>query len=187
MILLTRTPNLSIAHLIAPVQKSENLQRAENVKSLSKQVGRPAQTEWLEPIILFLERTDSYVFTLITENWMLLLNVTFIQSLVWTSSSTLWKTKHVFSTLAADSNCWKVEIDWVVRNKTSSMFHHGLNKRVQMPFGLRIAPHTFQHAKIVILSLAKWQYALVLLDKIVVYYCSPSNHIPAMFAKCWLY
>lgn len=83
----------------------------------------------------------------------------------------------VFSTLNANSSYWQAEVKETNRNKTAFTSYHGLHRFVQMLSGLKNIPGTFQWAMEVIMSLVKWQSALVYLDDIVVFSRSLRNQI----------
>lgn len=74
-----------------------------------------------------------------------------------------------FTTFNANSGKWQIEIDDADNNRTVITFHHGLYRYICMPFGLRTATDTYQQTINIDLSRVKWQFALVCLDKIVVF------------------
>lgn len=75
----------------------------------------------------------------------------------------------IFSTLDANCGCSQVEINQRDSEQTTLTSHHGLYRFIRMPFGLKHALGTFQQAFDVILSMEKWQYALIYFDDIVVF------------------
>ena len=63
---------------------------------------------------------------------------------------------------------WQIEMDEASKDLTSFVSHHGLFRYKRMPFGLKNAPYTFQRAMDIILAPAKWQFAIVYLDDIII-------------------
>lgn len=63
------------------------------------------------------------------------------------------------------------------RDKTAFVSHHGLFRLIQILFGLKNAPGTFQCAMDVSLSRVKWQFTLFYLDDIVVFSRLPNERI----------
>lgn len=75
----------------------------------------------------------------------------------------------VFTKLIEICGHWQVEIDEQERNKTTFTSQHGLYRFIRIPFELKNAPDTFQLVIDVIISTARWKYALVYINYIVVF------------------
>lgn len=66
---------------------------------------------------------------------------------------------------------WQVEINCEKWKKTVFTSHYGLYRILRMPSELRNASSTFQETMAAELMAAKWKFALVYLDDIVVLSC----------------
>lgn len=82
-----------------------------------------------------------------------------------------------FSILYASRSYWQVQFTDENRDKTTFTSHHRPVLLVWMPFGLRIAPRTFQRVMDIILPSAKWQFPLVYFGDVVLSSSSPDEHI----------
>ena len=83
----------------------------------------------------------------------------------------------VFSTLDCNAGYWQIEIEEEDKDKTAFVTHHELFRFKRMSFGLRNAPSTFQRTIDIILATAKWQYAIVYLDDIIIFSNSVEEHL----------
>lgn len=75
----------------------------------------------------------------------------------------------IVTTIEANLGYWKIEIDDSGRDKKNFISHNWLYRFIHMPFGLKNAPGTFQRVIDVILSQAKWKYALIFIEDILVF------------------
>lgn len=88
-------------------------------------------------------------------------------------------------TVDANSGSWQVEVEDIDYNYIPFTFHHRLYKFLRTLSGLKNAPKTSLRAVDAILSLMKWQLAIVYLDRNVVF-LRPSrdyiNHVRGVFS-----
>lgn len=73
----------------------------------------------------------------------------------------------IFTTIDSNFRYFKVEIDKDGRNKTNFTSQDRIYRTILILFGLKNCPGTFKLIIDVILSTAKWKYALVYLEDIV--------------------
>lgn len=83
----------------------------------------------------------------------------------------------VFPALDANSEYWEVEFDETDCDKTAFTVHHGQYRLIWLPFRVRNAQSSLQHAMDASLTAAKWHFAIVCLDDVVVSSKPPENHI----------
>ncbi|KAK8778690.1 hypothetical protein V5799_019970 [Amblyomma americanum] len=83
---------------------------------------------------------------------------------------TLDRIRHAryFSSIDMKTGCWQTEVDEREREKTAFIAPEGLYDFKVMPFGLCIAPATFQQVMDTVLARLKWQTFLVYLDDVVI-------------------
>lgn len=81
-----------------------------------------------------------------------------------------------FSTLGENPSIWQVEVDDADHDNTSFTSHCGLLIFSKVSFELLSAPGTFRGPMDVILSLIKWQLALVQLDDIITFSQNADEH-----------
>ena len=72
---------------------------------------------------------------------------------------------------------WQLPVAEEDQDKTTFTCHAGSYKFLQLPFGLRNAPATFQRAMNIIFSLVRWKYALVYLDEIIIFSRDDDTHL----------
>lgn len=82
-----------------------------------------------------------------------------------------------FSTHDCNAGYWQVPIARADRDKTTFTSYLGIFRYKRMPFGLKNASTTFQHASDVILSGVCWQICLVPLDDEIAFSRSTQKHI----------
>lgn len=82
----------------------------------------------------------------------------------------------VFSTLDFNQGYWKVEMVPDDLDKATFTSCDGLFRLWRIPFGLKNALGTYQRVIDIIMSTARWKYALVYLDAIVLSSTPPSHH-----------
>jgi len=83
----------------------------------------------------------------------------------------------LFSTLNCNAGCWQIPVAEEDKHLTSFTTHVGTYQCTRLPFGLCNAPATFQRAIDMILAGVKWQYVLVYLDDIIVYFADAESHL----------
>lgn len=146
-------------------------------KMLSQQVIEPAHMSWLAPILFAPRKGGSLPFCV---DYRRLTAVTKRDSYpipCMDKCINYLGEVAVFSTPDANSGNWQVKVDEADQDKTAFTDRHGLCRFLRMPFGFKNAPRIFHRAMKVVLSPEKWQYAIVNLDNIVVFFRSPSNEI----------
>lgn len=67
----------------------------------------------------------------------------------------------IFFTHDTDSGALQIKIDKIDREKTAFSFHFHLFRPTRMPFGFPEKPVLFEQTFDIIVSTAKWQFALV--------------------------
>ncbi|UYV79974.1 hypothetical protein LAZ67_18001244 [Cordylochernes scorpioides] len=82
-----------------------------------------------------------------------------------------------FSTMDLRSGYWQIEVDEKDREKTAFITPDGLYEFQVMPFGLCIAPATFERMIDSVLGSLKWNMCLCYLDDIVVYAPTFEEHL----------
>lgn len=83
----------------------------------------------------------------------------------------------IFLTSLVISSYWKLEIDERNSDKTTSTLHSGLYRFICMPYGIRNAPSTLQHAMNVMVLMVEWQVALAYFHDIVIFLRLFSDHL----------
>jgi len=83
----------------------------------------------------------------------------------------------VFSTLDCNAGSWQIPVAEEDMHLTSFTCHSGAWQCVRLPFGLCNAPTTFQRAMGTILAGVKWHICLVYLDDVIIFSCSPKEHL----------
>ena len=83
----------------------------------------------------------------------------------------------VFSTLDCNSRCWQIPVADQDREKTAFVCHEGGYRYIRLPFGLSIAPATFQLAIDMNLGGLKWKGCLMYLDDIIIFWQSEGEHV----------
>jgi hypothetical protein len=83
----------------------------------------------------------------------------------------------IFTTLDCNSGYLQIPVRPEDREKTLFTSHEGLYWFLQMPFGLRNAPATFQRFVDITLSGLTWKSCLVNLDDIIVFSKTPTEHM----------
>lgn len=94
--------------------------------------------------------------------------------------------KSWFSTFDANSGFHQIPIEEKDREKLAFRTHEGLFQYKRMPFGIRNGPSIFQRIMDQVLGNAKWSYALVYIDDIVVYsktFDEHLEHLDKLFTK----
>ncbi len=76
----------------------------------------------------------------------------------------------IFSTLNYDSGYWQTPIAENDRNKTAFICHSRLYRFIQMPFGLKNAPVSFQSTLEMFCFRKKWKKCLVYRDDIIFFF-----------------
>jgi len=82
-----------------------------------------------------------------------------------------------FFTLHCNAGYWHIPIALEDRHLTTFIWHSGTFQRKRLPFGLCIAPATYQRAIDMLLARVKWQYVLVYLDDIIVFSHDAETHL----------
>jgi len=83
----------------------------------------------------------------------------------------------VFSTLDCNSGYWQIPVADEDRDQTVFVCLEGAYRYIRLPFGLSIAPATFQWANYMILGGLKWKSCLVFLDDIIVFSQSAGEQV----------
>jgi len=83
----------------------------------------------------------------------------------------------VFYTLDCNAGYWQIPVAEEDRDRTTFVCHEGAYRYIPLPFGLPIAPATFQRAIGMILGGLKWKHCLVYLDDIIVFSQTPGEHV----------
>lgn len=135
---------------------------------LLQTVVEPAQTDWTAPTVLTQNMGGSIRFWVYYRK---LKNPTrwdsyLIQNMDGCISFPSKATD--FSTVNAHNESWQVNIEDEDQNKRLFTSNHGLYRFVRMPFGLKIAPKTFQRTMDFIFASIKWQFTLFYLDDILI-------------------
>lgn len=76
----------------------------------------------------------------------------------------------MFSTLDANSDNWPIDVADCCKYRTTLTWRYELHKYLRILCAMKDAPRTFQHAIETILSAAKWQFALVYMDDVFIFY-----------------
>jgi len=82
-----------------------------------------------------------------------------------------------FFTLDCNAGYWHIPIALEDRHLTTFIWHSGTFQCKRLPFGLCIAPATFQRAIDMLLARVKWQYVLVYLDDMIVFSHDAETHL----------
>lgn len=146
-------------------------------KMFNENMIEPAQTEWDSPIVFASKKDDTFCFCVDSLKSNVVAKRDSYQKPQTDKCIDSLGVATALSTLDAKSGYWQIEIDEADRDKIALTFHQGLYRFIQMPFGLRNAPGTFQQTKDVILSAVKWQSALVYTDDIAVFLKSLEKHM----------
>ena len=83
----------------------------------------------------------------------------------------------IFTTLDRNAGYWQVPVATEDHDKTTFTSYLGTFVYRRMPFGLRNAPATFQHALDIILSGVRWQSGLICLDDVIVFSWTTDEHL----------
>lgn len=78
--------------------------------------------------------------------------------------------------LDASPGYLQIAMDIKKVDKIAFVTYNELYKYINMPFGLKNAPETFQGAMSVVLSTVNWQYALVYIDYVSIFSKTPKEH-----------
>lgn len=99
--------------------------KAEIDKTLNQKVIAPVLTEWAALIKSASKNTELSHYALMTESWTLSQSVNHILSFKWTSASTPSSKPNFLSTLDANSEYGRLEIEKSNRHKTTFMAEYG--------------------------------------------------------------
>ena len=145
-------------------------------KLLNAGVIEPVSTEWASPVVLVPKKDGSLRFCVhyrrlnaktVADSYPLPRMDDCIDSLGDTA---------VFTTLDCNSGYWQIPVAPEDRDKTTFTTHMGTFRHLRMPFGLKGAPATFQHALDIILSGVRWQICIVYLDDVIVFSRTHEEH-----------
>lgn len=168
-------PVWSMPYRAGPAQR--NLEKKEVTRMLELDMIEPSDAEWASPVVLVpkadgstrfcidyrhlnsLTKRDSYPLPRMDE---------LIESL---GDATL------FSTLDANSGYWQILLDQESKDRTSFTCHAVFYRFKRLPFGLINAPATFQRALDLILSIVRYEFALVYLDDIIIFIRTFDEHM----------
>ena len=88
-----------------------------------------------------------------------------------------------FSTVDLKSSFWQIKMAEGSRQYTAfTVGSLGIYEFLRMPYGLCNAPATFQHLMQNCLGELNLQYALIYLDDVIVYSCTPKDHLKRLQA-----
>ena len=168
-------PSFRPPYRASPAQRE--LEKQEIQKMLEANVIEPSTSEWAAPIVFAPKKDGTLRFCVdyrklnaltVRDSYPIPRMDECIDSL---------GDAEIFTSLDANSGYWQIEMDAATKDRSAFVSHHGMYQFVRMPFGLRNAPATFQRAIDFILADAKWQFAIVYIDDIIIFSRTPEEHL----------
>jgi len=150
----------------------------ENVERMRKAGAiEPAQSEWASPVVIVRKKDGN---PRLSVDYRKLNAVTIRGSYpiprMDDSIDSLGNAR-VFTTLDCNSSYWHIPVAPKDKDKTAFATHTGSWKFMRMPFGLNIAPASFQRALDILLAAVKWKFCLVYLDDVIIFSKTEEEHI----------
>lgn len=152
-------------------------QREEVLKMLEAGVVIPSNSSWASPVVLVGKKDGTKRFCV---DYRALNNATrkdvYPLPLQDDVLNELGKAQW-FSKLDLKSGYWQIVVDPADRQKTAFTTRDGLFEFTVMPFGLTVAPATFQRLMDTVLKGLLWKNVMVYLDDIIIYTSTWRGHI----------
>jgi hypothetical protein len=144
---------------------------------LSKGIIEPSTSAWSSPVVLVKKRDGSARFC-IDFRKVNVVTIKHAQPLprIDDTLDSLGNASY-FSTLDLASGYWQVEVDPSDWEKTAFVTPFGLHQFCFMPFGLSIAPATFQRLMEQVLAGLHWSTCLIYLDDIIMFSRTVAEHL----------
>lgn len=144
---------------------------------LEKKVTEPSQSEWASPVVIIPKPDGSLRFCVDYRKLnSLTLKDTYPLTRIDECLASLVEANY-FTALDLNAGYWQLPIAPEDKENTTFTCHAGCHQVCRIPFGLCIAPATFQRAVDILLAKFRWKTCLVYLDDIIVFSNSLVDHL----------